>query len=76
MQNINKQKKTIINKIKELKNEFEVSKGQKLDFDKNIFINKENASKNKLFKTKNILKKLKEKNNKLKIEINISKENQ
>ena len=74
MQNINKQKKTTINKINELKNEFEISKGQKLDFDKNIFINKENASKNKLFKTKNILKELKEKNKKLKIEINISKE--
>ena len=79
IQNIIKQKKTSINKINELKKEFEDLNNEykellELYFDKNIFINKENTSKNKLFNTKNILKELKEKNNKLKIEINISKE--
>ena len=78
-ENIIKRKKTSINKINELKKEFEDLNNEykellELDFDKNIFINKENTSKNKLFNTKNILKELKEKNNKLKIEINISKE--
>ena len=57
IQNIIKQKKTSINKINELKKEFEdlnndykelLSKDQELDFDKNIFINKEKVKINYL----------------------------
>ena len=81
--NIIKQNKASLNKINELKKEFEeinieykelLSKQQELDFDKNILINKENQSQNKLLNIENSLKILKEKNNSLKKDKNTSVE--
>ena len=81
--NIIKQNKASLNKINELKKEFEeinieykelLSKQQELDFDKNILINKENQSQNKLLNIENSLKILKEKNNSLKKDKNTSAE--
>ena len=78
-----KQNKASINKINQLKKEFEelntqyqllLSKEQELDFDKNILISKESTSQTQLLNTQNTLQTLKEKNNTYKIEINISKE--
>ena len=78
-----KSNKASINKINQLKKEFEelntqyqllLSKEQELDFDKNILISKESTSQTQLLNTQNTLQTLKEKNNTYKIEINISKE--
>ena len=78
-----KPNKASINKINQLKKEFEelntqyqllLSKEQELDFDKNILISKESTSQTQLLNTQNTLQTLKEKNNTYKIEINISKE--
>ena len=80
---ISKQNKASINKINQLKKEYEdlntqyqllQSKEQELDFDKNILISKESTSQTKLLNTQNTLQTLKDKNNTYKIEINISKE--
>ena len=78
-----KQNKASINRINELKKEYEelnteykqlLSKQQEFDFDKNILQNKENQSQTQLLNTENNLKKLKEKNNSLKNDKNISTE--
>ena len=78
-----KQNKASINRINELKKEYEelnteykqlLSKQQEFDFDKNILLNKENQSQTQLLNTENNLKKLKEKNNSLKNDKNISTE--
>lgn len=78
-----KQNKASINRINELKKEYEelnteykqlLSKQQEFDFDKNILQNKENQSQTQLLNTENNLKKLKEKNNSLKNDKNISAE--
>ena len=78
-----KQNKASINRINELKKEYEelnteykqlLSKQQEFDFDKNILLNKENQSQTQLLNTENTLKKLKEKNNSLKNDKNISTE--
>ena len=76
-----KQNKASISRINELKKEYEelnteykqlLSKQQEFDFDKNILLNKENQSQTQLLNTENNLKKLKEKNNSLKNDKNIS----
>ena len=78
-----KQNKASINRINELKKEYEelnteykqlLSKQQEFDFDKNILLNKENQSQTQLLNTENNLKKLKEKNNSLKNDKNMSAE--
>ena len=78
-----KQNKASINRINELKKEYEelnteykqlLSKQQEFDFDKNILQNKENQSQTQLLNIENNLKKLKEKNNSLKNDKNISTE--
>ena len=78
-----KQNKASINRINELKKEYEelnveykqlLSKQQEFDFDKNILLNKENQSQTQLLNTENNLKRLKEKNNSLKNDKNISTE--
>ena len=78
-----KQNKASINRINELKKDYEelnieykelLSKQQEFDFDKNILLNKENQSQTQLLTTENNLKTLKEKNNSLKNDKNISTE--
>ena len=75
-----KQNKASINRINELKKEYEelnveykqlLSKQKEFDFDKNILLNKENQSQTQLLNTENNLKRLKEKNNSLKNDKNI-----
>ena len=78
-----KQNRASINRINELKKDYEelnieykelLSQQQEFDFDKNILLNKENQSQTQLLTTENNLKTLKEKNNSLKNDKNISTE--
>ena len=78
-----KQNKASIYKINEFKKDYgelnkkykEVStKQQELEFDKNILVNRENNSHNKLLEIENNVKELREKNNLLFKDLNISKE--
>jgi chromosome segregation ATPase len=78
-----KQNRASIIRINELKKDYEelnieykelLSKQQEFDFDKNILLNKENQSQTQLLTTENNLKTLKEKNNSLKNDKNISTE--
>ena len=78
-----KQNRASINRINELKKDYEelnieykelLSQQQEFDFDKNILLNKESQSQTQLLTTENNLKTLKEKNNSLKNDKNISTE--